>query len=889
MLRSIPRVLPVAACLLALCSAGAVADMLVDDDFPYSNGPLVGNTPAVGGTWSTASGTAEQIQVVNNTILLSDAFSEDVQSAFGTSVTTGEIYFGFDISVADPGSYSGTDFEYFAHWTTSSSLQSRTDIAAFSASGWRPGIASTASTAEAVWATDLAYASDYRLVVGYDFTTGLSTLWVDPTASTDTSIISTTSVTGFTATAFGFRQSSASPDQALTISNLKAATTFAEVLLAPPPVTPTLDWYGDGVSPGGSGTWSAAGANWSDNGGAAAAWDPTYQAAFGGAAGTVTVDAAGVTAETGLEFQTTGYTVTGGDITLGTSTNAITVAEGATATVASVLAGTVAGVVKAGPGTLVLTGSNSFTGPVSVADGRLEVAADAALGAATNGLILTGGSFAPSGSLTLPASRAVSGAGGIEIASGTTLTVAGDFTASTALTGAGTLDLQGAVREVGALTFNAAGTLTAAGAITASGVTAATVTAGTATVTTALDLGTGAKTVGVGDGGTLDLQGAVTLAGTLTKEGAGTLVLGGTGSSIDRLQVGRGGFSFTDGGVIRAGEAADLGNNTIYYNYGTVELTAPVATTVGISFGGRAGTEAVIGGAGGNAALTVDGPIGFYGPAGSGDMVTTINNASTFNGAVTLATTGFVSGWTINGTGSLALTGDSAATLTAPVTLAGSTALDLTGSVGGNVTLGAATSLTGSGSIGGTVSGAGQLSPGASPGILTMAAIDPSAGLATTLEFTAAAPDYAAATASLNDVIRLTDATTPFATAFSAGNTIDVFFTVASLTTGDSFSGGFFTDLAADFTADVSAATFDYYVLGDGNGSDAVLAGQGYYSLASYDPAIAIAFSTTATTAGFASGSVSGQAGLFQAVPEPSGLLLASLAIGGAALARRRE
>lgn len=49
---------------------------------------------------------------------------------------------------------------------------------------------------------------------------------------------------------------------------------------APPPVIPSLTWYGDGLTAGGSGTWSTAGSNWSDNGAAAGGWDPTKKAVF---------------------------------------------------------------------------------------------------------------------------------------------------------------------------------------------------------------------------------------------------------------------------------------------------------------------------------------------------------------------------------------------------------------------------------------------------------------------------------------------------------------------------------------------------------------------------------------------------------------------------------
>ena len=697
------------ACLaLGLAAAGwtasAVADVLVSDDFP-TNGTLTGTTPVVGGTWTTTSGTANQIQVVNNRVQLTDSASEDVETLF-TSTTSGSVYFGFDISVADPGSYSGIDFEYFAHVSASGTFNytARTDIAAFSASGYRPGIATTAGTAEVSWGSDLAYDADYRLVVGYDFTTGLASLWVDPTTVTDTSITTLSSTVRGALDTFNFRQAGATPNQDFSIGQLRVATTFDEVLVAPPPTIPSLTWYGDGLTAGGSGTWSTAGSNWSDNGGAAGGWDATKKAVFDTTGGTVTVDGAGVTAETGIDFDVDGYAVTGGGITLGAGSNTVTVANGATATIDSVLIGTVTSFEKAGDGTLILGGANTFVGPASISGGRLEVSSEAALGDATNGLALAGGTFAPTGSLTLGAGRAVSGAGGLDIADGQTLTVNGDYSAGTTLENTGTLDLQGSVRDVGSLTFNAAGTVTAVGGITGSGVTASSVSSGTATVVPALDLGAGIKTIVVGSGGTLDLQGGLTMTDRMNKDGEGTLILG-SGSSIDRLSLGDA-FTYAPGGVVRVSNAEALGSQTMFFNVGTVELTAPITIANGISFGGRTGSEAVLGGAGGNEALTVSGAVGFFGGTGSGDMVVNVNNQTTINGGVTLATAAGITGLTLGGSGTLNLTADSSVTFTAPITLTDTVTLNLAGNIGGSLSIadGVTATLGGSGGLLGSLS-----------------------------------------------------------------------------------------------------------------------------------------------------------------------------------------
>ncbi|WZB75686.1 autotransporter-associated beta strand repeat-containing protein [Achromobacter insuavis] len=76
-----------------------------------------------------------------------------------------------------------------------------------------------------------------------------------------------------------------------------------------------LFWNGakttpDGVIAGGSGTWNAAGNNWTDaSGNLASNWNGKY-AAFSGASGTVTID--GSQAVTGVQFLTSGYTLAAG-------------------------------------------------------------------------------------------------------------------------------------------------------------------------------------------------------------------------------------------------------------------------------------------------------------------------------------------------------------------------------------------------------------------------------------------------------------------------------------------------------------------------------------------------------------------------------------------------
>ena len=128
-------------------------------------------------------------------------------------------------------------------------------------------------------------------------------------------------------------------------------------------------------------------------------------------------------------------TLTGAVTVTGTNPTIDVAGQLLTTTFSGAIADAGAGFTKDGLGTLVLSGTNTFTGPLTVAGGILSVGADANLGAATAGLVLNGGSFQNTASFTLGASRtvAVTGTGTFNIANGTTLTVGAP------ITGAGSL------------------------------------------------------------------------------------------------------------------------------------------------------------------------------------------------------------------------------------------------------------------------------------------------------------------------------------------------------------------------------------------------------------------------------------------------------------------
>jgi len=104
------------------------------------------------------------------------------------------------------------------------------------------GLGSSSSSTAVNWASDLSFNHDYRVVIAYDYDSGDSTLWVDPTSEADTSITYDGAYSD-AVTAMAFRQAYPSSDNFQVIDNLVVATTFQEALTGipvPEPATMAL-------------------------------------------------------------------------------------------------------------------------------------------------------------------------------------------------------------------------------------------------------------------------------------------------------------------------------------------------------------------------------------------------------------------------------------------------------------------------------------------------------------------------------------------------------------------------------------------------------------------------------------------------------------------------
>ena len=202
------------------------------------------------------------------------------------------------------------------------------------------------------------------------------------------------------------------------------------------------------------------------------------------------------------------------------------------------------GLTKAGTGSVTLTGANTYTGTTTVSGGTLAVTASGSLA----GAVLNQANFTNAGTVTgmvqNDATLTSTGtlAGGL-LNNGVS-SLAG--TVGTGLINNGTATFTGTT-TVAALQQAASGSFNLAGFG---------VTLGTLSGSGAINLGTGALTIGAGNGNS-SYGGTISGSGSLTKAGTGALVLtgaatqtGGTTISGGTLQIGAGGTTGSLAGAI---------------------------------------------------------------------------------------------------------------------------------------------------------------------------------------------------------------------------------------------------------------------------------------------------------------------------------------------------
>ncbi|WP_287915282.1 autotransporter-associated beta strand repeat-containing protein [Comamonas sp.] len=204
----------------------------------------------------------------------------------------------------------------------------------------------------------------------------------------------------------------------------------------------------NGTVEGGSGVWNATNTNWTKSaGGSNDIWKGA-SAVFQAAAGTVVIE--GSQNVSALEFKTDGYELNAGvagALTLVNGTNgavATTVDSNVTALIDAPIGGT-GKLQKSGTGTLVLAGSNSYSGGTSLSAGTLVLRNNNALG--SSALSLATGTYLRTdiSDVQLSNGMVLSGVSNIQVDAGTNLTLSGTVSGTGGLVkdGSGKLTLSG--------------------------------------------------------------------------------------------------------------------------------------------------------------------------------------------------------------------------------------------------------------------------------------------------------------------------------------------------------------------------------------------------------------------------------------------------------------
>lgn len=322
----------------------------------------------------------------------------------------------------------------------------------------------------------------------------------------------------------------------------------------------------NGTGLGGTGAWDLTTSNWWD--GAALGLWPNSSAdtalfsapiALLPTLSTVTLSS-GITANQ-LSFLRTGFTLTGGDLTLAGSTPTLSAALGESATINSQILGT-SGLTMLGGGTIRLgNNSNLYTGTTTLSNGSLIITNQSALGADSSAIVVTG--FNP-----VIASTNLRGFGGGSLVldgTGGGITISRDLL----LQGQGPIsDRSGALISTGVNTLS--GTVTMGAPYVATNLSTRMIAAdGTLNITGTLNvLGTAATTISslgaTNQAGAsfYNITGVLAGTGTLEGSGGGTLFLNPTDSSGFSGTIRVSGSAASGQSVVRIDSAGVLGSRT---------------------------------------------------------------------------------------------------------------------------------------------------------------------------------------------------------------------------------------------------------------------------------------------------------------------------------------
>lgn len=216
---------------VALLAGAASAQVVASDNFSY-----VGLLTANG--WSNHSGTGFFLNANGSYAeLLQGAGSrEDANLPFAAFGATDTIFASFTLNVPSGGPVNpDAQGLYCVHFKDSgTSFRGRTGVLS-PAAGGDYQLAINADSSDlglgAVWPVDLAFDTNYAVVINWNAATGASQLWLNPYAETSPSIAHTGTATGTIIEQFALRQSN-DYTGSIYIDDVVVGNTFADVACA---------------------------------------------------------------------------------------------------------------------------------------------------------------------------------------------------------------------------------------------------------------------------------------------------------------------------------------------------------------------------------------------------------------------------------------------------------------------------------------------------------------------------------------------------------------------------------------------------------------------------------------------------------------------------------
>jgi autotransporter-associated beta strand protein len=391
-----------------------------------------------------------------------------------------------------------------------------------------------------------------------------------------------------------------------------------------------------------------------------------------------------------------GTSTLSGNLALTAGSHAFNVSSASTLTVSAVVSGS-ASLNASGSGTLVLSAANTYSGGTTVTSGTLAVGNGSALSSGV--LTLNGGTLSSSGgaqtltnAITVGANTTIGNSSNLTFTGAVTLTGNRTLTVGTSATAT----FKGVIGQSGstpyALTKSGAGTLVLSTANTYTGGT--TLTAGTVTVSNGNALGNGTLTLNGGtlssSGGAQTLANAITFSANSVIGSSSTLIFTGavTLTGNRTLTVGSNATA-TLKGVI--GQSGSTPRSLTKSGAGTLVLSAANTYSGGTTMG--SGTLTVSNGSAlGSGVFTLSG--GTLSSSGAQTLANavTLNGNSAIGSSSNLTLTGAV---TLTGNRTLTVATGATATITGNIGQSGSTAYSFTKAGAGTLVIAGSNTYTG--------------------------------------------------------------------------------------------------------------------------------------------------------------------------------------------------